>query len=82
MLLYHIVFEGVVMEIDSKRLDALAKELAPSWSGTLEQLQEFLSNEQNQEFVDTYMNLHGKSEKAAWKRLVAGHNLKRSTADF
>jgi hypothetical protein len=73
MLLYHTVFKGVVMEIDSKRRDTLAQDLAPRWERTFtfDQIRRIILDEKNQTAAERGMNVYGYSEIEAWNKVLS-----------
>ncbi len=72
MLLYHTVAEGVAMVVESKKLDALAEELAPRWEGirTKEQIRAIMDTETYQALQEKAINLYGLSEIDAWHKAL------------
>jgi hypothetical protein len=70
--LYHTVVEGAVMVVESKKLDALAEELAPRWDGirTKDQIRAIMESETYQALQEKAINLYGLSEIEAWNKVI------------
>ena len=71
-MLYHTVVEGAVMVVESKKLDALAEELAPRWDGirTKDQIRAIMESETYQALQEKAINLYGLSEIEAWNKVI------------
>ncbi len=60
------------MVVESKKLDALAEELAPRWDGirTKDQIRAIMESETYQALQEKAINLYGLSEIEAWNKVI------------
>jgi hypothetical protein len=63
------------MVVESKKLDALAEELAPRWDGirTKDQIRAIMEVETYQALQEKAINLYGLSEIEAWQKALTVH---------